>query len=133
MLAELGLGALIALSAVVAAVSGGWRERTAVGLFAAVSGAWMLTPADPRAHAAVWELMALDLAVLLVLGRIAWKSPRNWPVWAMAPQAVAAAASLAFALQPDVGAETYLRALMLTRYGAVLALLIGMRRPASHP
>ena len=134
MLAELGLGVLLALSAVAAGLRGGGRERLGVAIFAVVSAAWLAMPDDPRMGPALQLMLVLDTAVLVLLGRMAWKSPREWPVWAMAPQAVAVAASAAFALQADVGAETYLRALLLTRYGAVLLLLIGTcRRPQAQP
>ena len=134
MLAELGLGVLLALSAVAAWLRGAGRERLGVVIFAVVSAAWLAMPDDPRTGPALLLMLVLDTAALVLLGRMAWKSPREWPVWAMAPQAVAVAASAAFALQADVGAETYLRALLLTRYGAVLLLLIGTwRRSQAQP
>jgi len=77
--------------------------------------------------------MILDLAALAWLAKVAWKAPRSWPVWAMAPQAVAVAASLAFLLQPDVGPAIYFRALLMTHCGVVLALVMGTRkRHAAH-
>jgi hypothetical protein len=133
-LAVLGLGALLALSAVAAGLWGGVRERLAVVIFTLAGAGWLLMPANPRVGPALGLTIIFDTAALVLLGRMAWKSPREWPVWTMAPQAVAVAASAAFALQADVDAQTYLRALLLTRYGAVLLLLIGMwRRPKAQP
>jgi hypothetical protein len=133
MLADVGLALLLALSGVAAATRGGVRERKGLAVFAVVSAAWMLTPAR-LADAAAPFFLVLDFAALVLIGRLAWKSPRNWPVWAMAPQAVAVAASLAFMLQDDAGEQTYLRAVMMARYGAVLLLLIGAcRRPVAQP
>jgi len=133
MLASWVLAALLALSAAAAALRGGRREWLGVALLALVSAAWMLSPPQ-EARATAPFFLAFDFAALLVLGRLAWKAPRNWPIWAMAPQAVAAAASLAFIVQEDAGQQIYLRAVMIARYGAVLLLLLGAcRRPTAQP
>ena len=125
----LALIALIGLCAVSAAVSGSRREWLGVVIVAAAGGA--LVFADDRGPG-VWVLFALDLTVVLLLGRLAWKAPRLWPLWMMAALGVGAAASLAFLLQPDVEPQTYQRAMLLTRYAAALALLLGGRKQASH-
>lgn len=134
MAAEFALGFLLVLSGLAAGLWGGRREWLGVAIFTAVSAAWLSMPDDPRNGPAVGLLLIVDTAALVLLGRLAWKSPREWPVWTMAPQAVAVAAGAAFLMQADVGAETYLRAVLLTRYGAVLLLLIGAwRRPKAQP
>lgn len=124
-MAELGLGALLLLGAIAAAVFGGGRERAGAAMLIAVSAAFLLAPADPRQAGAVWVLVALDLAAVALFGRLSWKAPGAWPLWALAAQAVAAAASVAYGLQADVEAQTYRRVMMLTRYVAAAALLIG--------
>lgn len=131
--AQLWYGAAVVLSAVLAAFFGGARERTGVLIVAGLGMAWVLAAENPRPHDAAWICMILDLGALAWLAKVAWKSPRSWPVWALAPQAVAVAVSLAFLLQPDVSGALYFRALMLTHAGVVLALLAGTSpRRASH-
>jgi len=127
---ELGLAALIVLSALVAAWRGGNREWLGVVIVAGVSAASLLMAHDSRVHVEAWSLLALDCAALLVLGKLSWKAPRQWPVWVMAPQAMAAASSVAFLLDASIGAETYSRALMMARYVAALLLLLGICRSA---
>lgn len=132
--AQLWYGGAIVVSAVLAVFLGGVRERTAVLVFAGLGVAWVLASIDPRSHATAWILMMLDLGAVGWLARIAWKAPRSWPVWALAPEAVAAAASLAYLLQPDVSAEVYLRGLLIARLSAALALVAGTcSRKAAHP
>lgn len=127
-------GSVLVLSAVLAVVWGDTRERAAVLVFAGLGVAWVLASIAPRPHAAAWVLMILDLAAVAWLAKTAWKAPRNWPVWALAAQAVAAAVSLAFILQPDVGPKVWLRGLLICRYAAVFALMVGAcRRPTAHP
>jgi len=128
MLVYLPLVVLLALC-VPAAVSEG---RARVGLAIAVAASLALVLGQARGPA-IWALFALDLAAVLLLGQVSWKAPRLWPLWMMAALSVGAAASLAYMLQPDVAEETYGRAMLLTRYGAVLALLLGARgKQASH-
>jgi len=132
--AEVGLGALMVLAAVMAGLFGNTRERLAVIVFAGLAAVSVFAAHWPRPHAAAWICMILDLAALSWLGKVAWKAPRRWPVWALAPQAVAVATSLAFLLQPDVTPPIYFRALLMTRYLVVLALALGSRRrEMAHP
>lgn len=114
---------LLALSGAAAAWRGGRTERIGVALLAADWAAARLI--GPRE----WWLMGLDIVVVAVLARLAWRSPRTWPIWALACQAVAAAASLAYGLQPDVGEATWLRALALAGLGPPLALAASLWRP----
>jgi hypothetical protein len=132
--AEAGLGTLMVLAAVMAGLFGGSRERLAVIVFAGLAAASVLASHWPRPHAAAWICMMLDLAALAWLGKVAWKASRRWPVWALAPQAVAVAISVAFLLQPDVTPAIYFRALLMTRCLAVLVLTFGSgQRKVAHP
>lgn len=117
----MGFAALLGACAAGAVWRGGPAERAGAALFAADWAAFLLT-SNP------WALMSADVAVLLALGRMAWKAPRTWPVWAGGCHAVAAAASLAFALQPDVGEDTWRRALLLAHAGAAVALAASVWR-----
>jgi hypothetical protein len=131
--AQLLYGAAVVLSAVLAAFFGGARERAGVVVVAVLGAAWVLASENPRAHDAAWICMILDLCGLAWLAKVAWRAPRSWPVWALAPQAVAVAVSLAFLLQPDVSRMIYFRALLMTHGAVVLALMAGTsRRQAAH-
>ena len=123
-----GFAALLTAGAAGAMLRGTRPERLAAAAFAAV---WLAALGVQRLGwpGTGWTMLALDLAVLLLLVRLTWKAPRAWPVWATAFEAVAAAASLAFSLQPDVGETAYLRALALCRMAAVLALVLSVWRP----
>lgn len=133
MSAQLFYGASVALSAVLAAFFGGVRERIGALIVAGLGMVWVWAVENPRPHDAAWICMMLDLGALAWLAKVAWKAPRSWPVWALAPQAVSVAASLAFLLQPDVPAAIYFRALLITHCAVVLTLLIGTgRRSTAH-
>ncbi|MGE5564923.1 MAG: hypothetical protein ACM3YN_02035 [Parcubacteria group bacterium] len=126
-------GSALVLSAVLSALFGEARERKAVLVFAGLGAAWVVASTDPRPHAAAWILMILDAGAVVWLGKNAWKAERPWPIWALAAEAVAAAVSITYLLQPDVGAEVWLRGLLICRYAAVLALGVGAcGRPAPH-
>lgn len=130
MTSEIPLLALVALCALASAATGGARERLGALIGAMAAGAVLVLPPS-RESAGL--LLAADLMLVLLLGRLSWKSPRIWPVWVMGALGVGAAASLAFLLQADVDAETYARAMLLTRYAAAAALLAGLvKRRASH-
>jgi hypothetical protein len=126
-------GAALVLSAVLSAFFGEARERAAVLVFAGLGVAWVVASMEPRPHDAAWILMILDAATVVWLGWIAWKAERAWPIWALSAQAVAAAVSVTYLLQPDVGHLVWLRGLFICRIAAVLALAVGAcRRPVAH-
>lgn len=126
-------GSALVMSAVLSAFFGEARERTAVLVFAGLGVAWVVASADPRPHAAAWILMLLDIGAVAWLGKIAWKAPRPWPIWALTAEAVAAAVSITYLLQPEVGADVWLRGLFFCRVAAVVALGVGAcRRPLAH-
>jgi len=134
MLDPVWYGCALVLSAVMSAFFGDVRERTAVLVFAGLGVAWIMASIDPRPHAAAWILMILDIAAAVWLAKIAWKAPQAWPVWALAAEAVAAAASVAFLLQPDVGPQVWLRGLLMCRLAGVAVLAVGAcRRRFAHP
>lgn len=127
MLGDLGWAALVAAGAIGAWLRGERRERLAAGAFAGLwAAAWLAGRLFETAPS--WLLMGADGAVLVLLVRLTWKSPGAWPAWAAGFEAVAVAASLAYALQPEVGEAVYLRALLLARSAAALALAVGAWR-----
>ena len=69
--------------------------------------------------------IGIDVAVLLGLGWIAWKSEPPWPTWACALQAITVAVHLAKALDFRIPQAAYLSALVLSSYGVLVALGIG--------
>lgn len=117
---------LLAAGAAGAMLRGERTERIGCALLAA---AWI---AGRLIGANGWGRLAVDLLVAAILARLAWRAPRAWPVWALACEAVAAAASLAYGLQPDVGEATWLRALALVSLGPPLALALSLWRPRSQ-
>lgn len=133
-IAEIGLGALLLLTAMAAAAFGAARERTATVVLLAVSAASLLLSPEPRAPVALAVLLVMDLAAVVLLGRLSWKAPGGWPIWTLGAEAVASAATIAFILQPDVAGETYLKALLAMRYVAASAVLVGtLRRRQAQP
>lgn len=111
-----GVGALL---------RGGRVERLGIALFA---GGWllslgvqMLTPPALLPLA----LAPIDLAVMVALIALTWKSPRPWPAVACGFQAIALAAGAAKWLEPSLNPYVYLGLLAAAGYGAVGALAIG--------
>ncbi len=69
--------------------------------------------------------LVVDASVLAALGTIAWRSDRNWPIWASACQAINLATHLAFALDLRIPETAYYSALALASYGVLVALAVG--------
>lgn len=68
---------------------------------------------------------AIDLAVLVALAALAWKSPRPWPVFACGFQALALAAGLAGMVTPGLDPGRLSSLLAMAGFGAVGALAVG--------
>lgn len=110
---------------------GGAAERRGAMLFLL---AWLANLAAQQVSeraARAGLLLLLDLAVLIGLGRLAWKSERDWPAWGAAFLAVRVALDAAYATQPGLPARIHALAAALAGGGAVAALLISLLRVAS--
>jgi hypothetical protein len=66
-----------------------------------------------------------DVALTLTLAFIAWRSPRSWPVWATAFQAIALTVDVAHATDLNLSWVAYAAASNLSAYGVDGALAVG--------
>ena len=69
---------------------------------------------------------AIDLAAMGLLGMIAWRSTRGWPIWAASFQAVSAAVLLAGLAGLRVSQQAYAAAVNLADYGVVGSVAVGV-------
>jgi hypothetical protein len=121
------------LSIGVAALRGGWPERTAA---AAMAAAWLasaiLHNAD-QLHGPQQLIMAIDLTLFVVLLTLALTSDRWWPMWACAFHGLSVVLALAMLADPGVWSRSGFIAGGVFSYLTMLALFLGalgLRRPA---
>lgn len=108
-----------------ALLRGGPVERRGVALFAI---GWLASLTVQLAPGQILQgllLAVIDMAVMVSLIALTWKSPRPWPAAACGFQALALAAGVAKWLQPDLDTHIYLGLLAAAGYGAVGALAVG--------
>jgi hypothetical protein len=116
---------LLMVAAVGAVVRGAAVERRGAVLFALAWAASLGAQAlSGEPSPGLW-LPAIDGAVLIALGRLAWRSPRPWPVYACGFQMLTVAGDVARWVETDLDAGLHLTFLALMSFGAVGALAIG--------
>ena len=100
-------------------------ERTVAIAFMA---AWLLTLivddrwrwGDPQ-----WNVIAVDVALLVVLAGLAMTTGLNWLLFAAAFQLLGVATHLAIIVEPRFVAKTYLTGLILWSYLVIASLAVG--------
>lgn len=128
MIAMIAFAALLLGAAAGAVRLGGPDERTAATLFVLAWASTLLIqivagqPAAPRA------LLLVDLAVLICLASMAWKSKRDWPAIAAGFQSVAVAAHLSWIYDAAENLRAYLQVTGLAGFGTVGALAFSVWR-----
>lgn len=72
-----------------------------------------------------WNLMAIDIIVLIVFSALAWKSGRAWPVWVCALQSLIVMSHVTTILdiRPPMGA--FYAVMNLASYGILIAIVVG--------
>ncbi|MCS6986347.1 MAG: hypothetical protein NZM40_02765 [Sphingomonadaceae bacterium] len=116
----------LCLSVVVAVAL--WRGRRDERLGAlAVTGAALASPfvVDQRFTGRETWLLLIDLALFVVLGMIALRSNRFWPLWAAGFQLGALAVHVAAGQLRDLVPAAYAETLAIWSYAVLAALLVG--------
>ncbi len=100
-------------------------EKIGAGAYAMGWVASMLVQDDGNLHGVQWSMLAVDVAMLSVLGGLVWKSRRAWTVWATALQllVIASHAMMLIDRRPPVSA--YYFVINLAAYGLLVAIAVG--------
>lgn len=120
------LGALLWLGVCAFALFKGDKpERFAGG---ALVIAWLATLAVHRETiiaSVTIPVLLIDMAVLLVLIGLGWKSERNWPIWAASFQAITVLVHIVTMIDLRIRAIAYISAQTVGTYGVLICLAVG--------
>ena len=100
-------------------------ERIAAGAFMLGWFATLLAQQDGNLYSAQWVMFGLDFVMLLVLGALAWKSGRSWPIWATALQLLVVMSHVMMMIDLRAPMASFYAVLNLAGYGILLCLAIG--------
>ena len=122
---QIGLLPMI-LVGIFAFAKGDEPERLAMGAYLLGWMAGLLLQDDRGLHSN-WQpgMFALDVVMLLVLGGLAWKFHRNWPIWAAALQLIIVMSHLVILFGMRAGIMSFYTILNLAGYGVLLAIGLG--------
>lgn len=124
---------LLMIAAIGAVARGGTTERRGAALFVAAWAASLgAQTLSGEASPGVW-LPVIDAAVLVALARLAWRSPRPWPVYACGFQMLILAGDIAKWAGPGLDVRLHLTFLAMLSFGAVGVLAIGSWFPPGLP
>ena len=100
-------------------------ERIAAGAFMLGWFATLLVQKDGDLYNTQWAMFGLDTVMLLVLGALAWKSGRSWPVWATALQLLVVMSHIMNMADLRTPIASFYAVLTLAGYGILLCIAIG--------
>ena len=122
---QIGLLPMV-LVGVFAFVKGDEPERLAMGAYLLGWMAGMLIQGDGDLHRN-WQpgLFALDVVMLLVLGGLAWKFKRSWPIWAASLQLIIVMSHLVILFDMRAGIMAFYTILNMASYGVLVAIGLG--------
>jgi hypothetical protein len=100
-------------------------ERIAAGAFMLGWFATMLAQRDSDLYGFPWAIFGLDVVMLFVLGALAWKSGRTWPIWATALQLLVVMSHIMIMIDLRTPIASFYAVLNLAGYGILLCLAIG--------
>jgi hypothetical protein len=122
---QIGLLPMV-LVGIFAFTKGDEPERLAMGAYLVgwMAGMLLQSDGDVLTH---WQpgLFALDVVMLLVLGGLAWKFHRNWPIWAASLQLIIVMSHLVILFDMRPGIMSFYTILNLAGYGILLAIGLG--------
>ncbi|WP_309628470.1 hypothetical protein [Brevundimonas sp.] len=122
---QIGLLPMV-LVGIFAFTKGDEPERLAMGAYLLGWMAGLLLQDDQGLHSN-WQpgMFALDVVMLLVLGGLAWKFHRNWPIWAAALQLIIVMSHLVILFDMRGGMMSFYTIVNLAGYGVLLAIGLG--------
>ena len=112
-----------------------WRGRSDARLAAgAYLMAWAITRMvyDPGDRGTQWPILGVDIALLALLGWIALRSRRFWPLFAAGFQLLAVGIHLARAADQAVTGWAYITAQVVFSYLVILAIGYGAWTASRH-
>lgn len=122
---QIGLLPMV-LVGIFAFAKGDEPERLAMGTYLL---GWMagLLLQDDRGLYSNWQpgMFALDVVMLLVLGGLAWKFHRNWPIWAASLQLLIVMSHIVTLFDLRPGMTAFYTILNLAGYGILIAIGLG--------
>lgn len=122
------VGAILWLGVCAFAISKGDRpERLAAG---ALVIAWLasLTTRSDTVSGGVWVIMAIDVALLVFLLGLSWKTDRTWPIWAAGFQAITALVHVVVMIDERIRTIAYISATTIGSYGVLISVAVGAVR-----
>ena len=122
---QIGLLPMV-LVGIFAFTKGDEPERLAMGAYLLGWMAGMLIQSD-SGQGVSWQpgLFALDVVMLLVLGGLAWKFRRTWPIWAASLQLVIVMSHIVALFDLRGGLMSFYTVVNLAGYGVLIAIGIG--------
>lgn len=122
---QIGLLPMV-LVGIFAFTKGDEPERLAMGAYLL---GWMagLLLQDNQGLQSDWQpgMFALDVVMLLVLGGLAWKFHRNWPIWAASLQLIIVMSHLVILFNMRTGIMSFYTIVNLAGYGILIAIGLG--------
>ena len=122
---QIGLLPMV-LVGIFAFVKGDEPERFAMGAYLLGWMASLLLQDDTGLHSA-WQpgMFALDILMLLVLGGLAWKFKRTWPVWAASLQLIIVMSHIVILFDLRSGMTAFYTVMNIASYGILVAIGLG--------
>lgn len=122
---QIGLLPMV-LVGVFAFLKGDEPERLAMGAYLVGWLASLLLQDDSGLHSS-WQpgMFALDVLMLLVLGGLAWKYKRTWPIWAASLQLIIVMSHLVVLFDVRTGIMAFYTIVNLASYGVLVAIGLG--------
>ena len=122
---QIGLLPMV-LVGIFAFVKGDEPERLAMGAYLLGWMAGLLIQDDTGLHSN-WQpgMFALDVVMLLVLGGLAWKFKRSWPIWAASLQLIIVMSHLVILFDLRSGMTAFYTVMNIASYGILVAIGLG--------
>ena len=121
---QIGAALMVAVS-VFAFLKGDETERVGAAAYMLAWFASLLTQGDGNLYDVQWGMFAIDVIVLFVLGALAWRSGRTWPIWATALQLLVVMSHIMIMIDLRTPIASFYAVLNLAGYGILLCIAIG--------
>ncbi len=120
------IGAIFVVAVCVFAfLKGNEPERIVAGAYVLGWFASLLMQNDSDLFNTQWGLVAIDVAMLLLLAAMVWKSRVTWPVWAAACQLLVVMSHFVSMSDLRPAMINYIAVINLAGYGVLVALAVG--------
>jgi len=121
---QIGL-AFVVLVCAFAFMKGDDTERFAAGAYVLGWFASLLLQRDGELYEVQWGVFAVDLAMLVVLGALVWKSKKAWPVWAAACGLLIVMSHIVLMVDIRPPMVAFITVVNLAGYGILVSLAVG--------